>query len=142
MEGNQIIDLYFERSEDAILETAKKYGRYCKSISYNILHNYNDALECVNDTYMRAWNAIPPTRPNRLSIFLGKITRNLSLNKLEMNAAKRRGSGQVPLVLDEIKDVIPTTKKTDRLVDDMVLTDVFNHFLADLPIETRKVFIN
>lgn len=141
MEDSQIIDLYFERSEDAILETAKKYGRYCKSISNNILHNHDDALECVNDTYMRAWNAIPPTRPNSLPVFLGKITRHLALNKVEMTAAKKRGSGQKSLVLEEIKEAVPSSTSSDHLVDDMVLLDVFNRFLADLPMETRKVFM-
>ena len=72
MEDSRIIDLYWERSESAITETSNKYGRYCYSISHNILHNDEDAEECVNDTYQRAWNAMPPHRPNRLSVFLGK----------------------------------------------------------------------
>ena len=81
IEDHRIIELYWERSEVAISETAKKFSQYCHSISFNILHNYEDAEECVNDTYFRAWGAMPPKRPNCLATFLGKITRNLSLDK-------------------------------------------------------------
>lgn len=102
MDDGQIIDLYWARSEAAISETAKKYSKYCHTIAFHILHNHEDSKECVNDTYRRAWGAIPPRRPNRLSTFPGKITRNLSLNKYEQYAAEKRGSGQVPLALDEL----------------------------------------
>ena len=81
MEDKQIVDLFWARSENAISETANKYGKYCHYIAYNILHNNEDSEECVNDTYMNAWRSMPSHRPNRLSTFLGKITRNLSLNK-------------------------------------------------------------
>ena len=111
MEDNQIVDLYWARSEKAISETADKYGRYCYSIAYNILHSSEDSEECVNDTYLNAWNALPDRRPSNLPAFLGRITRNLSLKRREKYAAQKRGAGQVPLVLDELQDCIPLAGK-------------------------------
>ena len=94
MDDNKIIELFMDRSEQAISEASKKYGKYCHYIAYSILHNAEDSEECVNDTYLRAWNSIPPQHPNSLKTFLGKITRNLSLNKWEMLSAEKRGAGQ------------------------------------------------
>lgn len=141
MDDGQIIDLYWARSEAAISETASKYSRYCHSIAFNILHNNEDSEECVNDTYMRAWGAMPPQRPNRLSTFLGKITRNLSLNKYEKFTAEKRGFGQVPLVLDELQDCIPSAGSVEQTIEDAALAEVFNRFLTALPTETRKIFM-
>lgn len=141
MDDGQIVALYWARSEAAISETADKYGRYCRYIAYSILCNHEDAEECVNDTYIRAWGAMPPQRPSRLSVFLGKITRNLSLNKYEKGMAKKRGLGQVPLVLDELADCIPAADSVERALDDAVLTEVFNRFLSGLPKEARMVFM-
>lgn len=141
MNDSKIIDLYWERSEAAISETANKYSKYCHYIAYNILHNNEDSEECVNDTYLRAWGTMPPRRPNQLSTFLGKITRNLSLNKYEWYSAEKRGLGQVPLVLDELQECIPGVNNVEQVVDDMVLVQIFNHFLANLPKDTRKIFV-
>ena len=91
MDDKQIIQLYFDRSEDAITQTASKYGRYCHTIAYNILHNFEDSEECVNDTYWKAWRIIPPRRPKRFAAFLGKITRNLSLDIYRHYTADKRG---------------------------------------------------
>ena len=99
MEDSKIVQLYWNRDEQAIGATADKYGRYCASIARNILGNREDAEECVNDTYLNAWNAIPPHRPGILSAFLGKITRNLSFNRYQYNTADKRGGGNLPLVL-------------------------------------------
>lgn len=93
MKDNEIIELYWKRNEAAIAVTADAYGSYCHSISYNILHNHEDAAECVNDTWFGAWKSIPPKRPERLSTYLGKITRNLSLNRLKQYSAAKRGAG-------------------------------------------------
>lgn len=141
MDDRQIIELYWARSETAITETANKYSRYCHSISYNILHNHEDAEECVNDTYLRVWGTIPPQRPNRLSAFLGKITRNLSLNRYERYTAKKRGFGQVPLVLEELQHCIPAAGSIEQTIEDEVLAEIFNRFLASLPADTRKIFM-
>lgn len=141
MEEKQIIDLYWARSETAISETAKKYGRFCHSIAFNILSNREDSEECVNDTYLHAWNAIPPRRPNRLSAFLGRITRNLALKKYESDTAAKRGGGQVPLALEELAECIPAPNSVEQQVDDRVLAEVLNRFLAGLSPETRRIFL-
>lgn len=141
MDDEQIVDLYWERSENAISETANKYGRYCHRIAYNILHNNEDSEECVNDTYMRVWGAVPPQRPNRLSAFLGKITRNLSLNRYEKYTAQKRGEGQVPLALSELQDCIPTFDSVEQVIEDAELVELFNRFLAAQPKEVRKIFM-
>lgn len=141
MDEKQIIDLYWARSERAIDETARKYGKFCHCIAYNILANYQDSEECVNDTYLQTWNAIPPQRPSRLSAFLGKITRNLALKQYEKSTAQKRGGGQVPLALEELAECIPDPNSMERMVDDRILAELFNGFLADLPAEARKIFL-
>ena len=142
MEDNQIVELYWARSEKAISETADKYGRYCYSIAYNILHSNEDSEECVNDTYLNAWSAMPDQRPSKLPAFLGRITRNLSLKRWEKYTAEKSGAGHVPLVLDELQECVPATNNsTDQLVDDLVLVDVLNRFLASMPTEKRRIFM-
>lgn len=141
MEDHQIVELYWARSERAIPETADKYGRYCYSIACHILHSREDSEECVNDTYLHAWNAMPPQRPNKLSAFLGRITRNLSLNRWDKYSAEKRGAGQVFLSLDELRECIPTPDRAEQIVDDIALADIFNRFLASLSAENRKIFM-
>ena len=101
MEDLKIIELFFERKECAIAETERKYGRYLFKIAYNILFDSEDCKECVNDTWLRAWNSIPPHRPQRLSLFLAKITRNLSFNRFQAKSAEKRGGGEMDLVLNK-----------------------------------------
>ena len=141
MDDKQIIDLYWKRSETAISETDKKYGRYCHYIAYNILYDEEDSRECVNDTYLKAWEAMPPHRPNRLAAFLGKIARNISLNRYKYNNADKRSAGQVPLVLEELQECIPSATSTEQVIDDLSLADLFNQFLSGLPEERRNIFM-
>ena len=141
MDDLQIIELYWARSESAIAETAHKYGPYCRFIAYHILHSEEDSEECVNDTYWKAWSAMPPQRPHQLRTFLGKITRNLSLNRYEKNAAEKRGAGQVPLALEELAECVPAPDSVERAVDDLALTQLLNEFLGGLPSETRRIFL-
>ena len=141
LEDKEIIELYFNRSQNAITETAKKYGKYCSYISYNILRNREDAEECANDTYLRAWNAIPPKSPECLSAYLGKITRNLSLNLLEKNGAKKRGSGNINDALDELGECISSPKSVESEIDNMLVTENINEFLSGLERETRIIFM-
>jgi RNA polymerase sigma-70 factor (ECF subfamily) len=141
MEDSRIIDLYWERSESALAETSNKYGRYCYSIAHNILYNDEDSEECVNDTYLRAWNAMPPQRPNRLSVFLGKITRNLSLNRYKRFIAEKRGFGEIPIALSELNDSIPASSDSEQATDEILLIEALNRFLAELPHKKRVVFV-
>ncbi|MBQ8518585.1 MAG: RNA polymerase sigma factor [Agathobacter sp.] len=141
MDDKKIIGLYLDRSEQAISETAKKYGRYCHYIAFHILHNQEDSEECVNDTYFRAWNAIPPSQPKRLQTFLGKITRNLSLNKWEKQTAQKRGSGQMEHALEELAECIPSENNVDKVIEDKLIVQIINDFLDHLSTEKRKIFV-
>ncbi len=141
MEDAMIIELYWRRDEDAIAETAAKYGRYCSTIANNILHNAEDTEECVNDTYLHTWNAIPPQRPNFLKAFLGKITRNLSLNLYEKNHAQKRGEGKVEELLDELSFCIPAKETVESQIEERELIALLNRFLETLPEESRILFV-
>ena len=142
MEDMQIVDLYFARNEQAIGETDVKYGKYLFSIAHNILYDRLDAEETVNDTYMGAWRSIPPHRPNRLSTYLGKITRRCALEKWKTNHAKKRGGGEVTIALEELGDCIPGGETPEQTMEMKELTARINCFLKMLPDTEQKVFIN
>lgn len=141
MDDRLIINLFNERSENAISETAAKYGKYCHSIAFNILNNEEDTEECVNDTYMKAWEVIPPQIPEKLSAFLGKITRNLAISKYRHNNTQKRGGGQVALVLEELAECIPAENNTEQVVADKLFVEALNAFLEELSEEKRKIFM-
>ena len=134
MEDKQLIELYFARSEEAIGETAKKYGPYCRAIAGHILPNSADVEECVSDTWLRVWGAIPPNRPERLGAFLGRITRNLALDRLR--AEKRQCS-----IREELGECLTQGDPTGAMVDRVILTQVLDRFLAGLPAKKRKLFL-
>ena len=129
MEDSRIVDLYWARSEQAIYETQRKYDHYCFSIASNILPFREDAEESVNDTYMTAWNIIPPNRPSILSTFLGKLTRRLSIDRWRNLSADKRGGGTVPVALDELAECIPSG------------SEPMARFLDTVPHTERKVFL-
>ena len=141
MEDERIIDLYFERSEEAIKHTDMKYGSYCKTIAYNVLGSFEDTEECVNDTYLRTWNSIPPTRPSNLKAFLGKIARNISLNMLKASTAKKRCSGEYLVAYEELNTMCRAKESIDEAIDEITLKDCINRFLSELPKESRKMFV-
>lgn len=141
MNDHEIVGLYWERKEIAITASADKYGSYCHSISYNILHNNEDAEECVNDTWLGAWKSMPPHRPERLSTYFGKITRNLSLNRFKKYAAEKRGFGQTKLVLSELEDCIPDETNVEQIIDEQILVKAINDFLYAQPEQKRNIFI-
>ena len=141
MKDHEIVELYWKRDETAITETANQYGNYCHAISYYILNNAEDAEECVNDTWLGAWKTMPPQRPNRLATFLGKITRNLSINRFKQYAAEKRGGGQTELALSELEDCIPAPTTVEQIVEEEVLVDSLNRFLYAQPEQKRNIFI-
>ena len=141
MEDKNIIQLFFERSESAIAETATKYGKLCHTIAYNILYNEEDSEECVNVTYMKAWEVIPPQIPEKLAAFLGKITRNLAISKYRHNSSKKRGGGQVAYALEELAECIPDKNTTEQAISDKLFLEQMNTFLEGLSAEKRKVFM-
>ena len=139
MNDLNIIDLYFARDEEAIKQTDLKYGKLCHSIAYNILNNNEDSEECVNDTYIGVWNAIPPTRPNNLMAFICKITRNLSLKRLEAQTRQKR-SHAILVSLDELTEVLSDESIADQTSDEKI-GKLISDFLRNEKSEIRNVFI-
>ena len=141
MDDTAIVDLYWSRSEDAIVETDRKYGTYCWKIAYNILYNHQDADECVNDTWLRTWNAIPPQRPERFQAFLAKIVRNLSLDRWEQAHSKKRGGGQTAILLSELSDCIPASDSIEHAMANRALSVAISKWLRGLSLKNRVAFV-
>ncbi len=141
MTDSEIIDLYWKRSETAIRQTAIKFSGYCFTVSFNILHDEEDSYECVNDTYLRAWDAMPPARPDRLAAFLGRITRNLALDRYKISNAQKRNSGQIDLALSELENCIPDSSNIDNEMAEKELKQIINSFLETLSRGKRRMFV-
>ena len=141
MEDERIIDLYWQRSQEAISRTDEKYGRLCTKISLNILSNAQDAEECVSDTYMALWNSIPPQRPTCFQAFAAAIVRNLSLMKLREQYARKRGGGEFDLVLDELKDTIASGDSVEAECERKEFAAAVNQFLCTLSADDRNIFV-
>ncbi len=141
MEDKTIIELFFERSETAIEQAASKYGAYCHTIAYNILADQQDAEECVSDSYLKLWNVIPPQRPTCLRSFLGKITRNLALDRWDKGRAQKRGGGELPLALDELAECVSGGASPEVSLDRIALTRAINEFLGELAPNARQIFV-
>lgn len=140
MEDSQIIELYWQRSETAITETSRKYGRLCRRIALNIVGNFSDAEECENDTYVATWNAIPPTRPHVFSAFLSKIARNIALNRYEYNKARKRNN-EFDLILSELEECIAGRNTVEDAYEEGVIASLIDEFLANLSQEKRVIFV-
>ena len=141
MEDAAIVDLYWQRSDRAIRETENKYGRYCHTIANNICRNESDAEECVNDTWLKAWNLMPDKRPALLSPFLGCITRTLALDRLRTRSRLKRGGGQAELALDELSDCLSGESDPARQVEEQELAQAVGAFVAALPDVEKRVFV-
>ena len=141
MEDNEIIDLYWQRSEQAIKETEKKYGTYCHCVAQRILCSREDAVEIVNDTMLAAWNSIPPHRPNVLRTYLGRLARNLSLKKLRFQNACKRGEGEAWVALDELSDCVSDGKDFLEEIEANELAGMIENFLAAQKKLDRIIFI-
>ena len=141
MDDTAIIELYFARSESAIQETMQKYGAYCMQVARNILRSEEDAEECVTDTWMKAWDAIPPQRPQFLKLFLSKITRNLSINRYKEQRRQKRGGGEAEAVLDELAEVVPAAGGVEDTVTAKELHGLIDAFVRELPERDGNLFI-
>jgi len=141
MDDMQIVQMYWERNQQAIPITAEKYGNYCASIARNILDSNEDVEECLNDTWLGAWNSMPPHRPGVLSVFLGKIIRNLLFSRFRRDHAEKRGSGELPLVLDELGECVSGGDSVEGEWNRKELLTAINGFLERLAPEKRVIFV-
>lgn len=141
MNDDQILDLYFARDERAITETDTKYGAYCLQVADRILSDSLDAEEAVNDTWLRAWNTIPPKRPSVLKLYLAKITRNLAFSKYRALTAEKRGGGEIALALDELAGCIGTEEDIGSRLNKQELTESIQRLLEGVPPRDRNIFI-
>ncbi|MBR2751356.1 MAG: sigma-70 family RNA polymerase sigma factor [Clostridiales bacterium] len=140
MEDKSIIELYFSRDENAISESQKKYGSFCHAIAWNLLESHEDSEECVNDTMLAAWNAIPPTRPNSLRAFLGGITRKLALMVFRKRTAKKRNFG-IMQSLDELFEIVPSSQNVEKAIEMHELSKIIDHWLDSLAQKDRVLFV-
>ena len=140
MEDYEIVKLYLDKNEEAIKQSSIKYDNYCFMIANNILHSQEDSKECLNDTYLAAWNAIPPSIPNCLKTFLGKITRRLSINKFKSLSAEKRGGGEYILSLNELEECFGRNDVEDNIALEE-LTELINDYLGYIDTLDRKIFI-
>ena len=138
MEDERIVALYWERNEDAIRESAQKYGKYCYTVAYNILHSHEDSDECVNDTWNGAWNAIPPEKPSILRCFLARITRNIAIDRYRRDGAQKR-SAEVESAIEEYWACVPSEDAS--IEDELELKEAINGFLEGLDVRTRVIFM-
>ena len=141
MEDFEIVELYWDRDENAITQTDRKYGKYCRKIAFSIVNDREDMEECVNDTYLQTWNSLPPQRPEKLSAYLGKICRNISINLYEKLTAEKRGGNETDACLDEISELVGGSSEVEEQLDLTVLTDLINKFLKRCEKQARTVFV-
>lgn len=141
MKDETIIDLYFKRDENAIAESDIKYGAYCRTVANNILCNREDTEECINDTWLRAWNSMPPTRPNVLKLFFAKITRNISFDRYKRDHAKKRGGGEIDIALSELEECIAAHSDVENEIETRELEASINRFIMIIPERDRNIFI-
>lgn len=142
MLDSQIVELYWQRDESAISQTDTKYGGLCRSISNNILRSYDESEECVNDSYLSAWNSMPTERPERLGAYMGKIVRNISISRLRQKTADKRGGGEYPLCLEELAGCTPGGQGPERELELKELTEHIDKFLAGLKKQERDIFVS
>lgn len=140
MEDSAIIELYWARDEAAITHTDQKFGPFCRRLAFNILSDREDSEECVNDTWHRAWDTMPPQRPNSLRAYLGRIVRNLSVSRLRQRTAQKRGGG-LEIMLSELEDCLPSSVGVEQTLEARELSEQINRWLRSLPQDDRVMFI-
>ena len=140
MEDKAIIQLYWERNENAIAATDRTYGKLCRGLSYNIVNNWEDAEECTNDTFQRAWDTMPPQRPKSLRAYLCRIVRNLSIDRWRRKTSQKRGEG-LELLLEELESCLPAAPSAEQEVEALLLKEVLENWLDSLPKADRVLFL-
>ena len=141
MEDSKIIERFWERDESALSAVSEKYGKYCTAIARNIIGNEQSVEEIVQDTLLRLWETIPPNRPKKLQAFIGRITRNISLDTAKSMKAKKRGGGEVVLILEELEDLSTGGNLVEALAEQHEILEAINDFLGSIPIKKQKVFV-
>ncbi|MBR5093700.1 MAG: sigma-70 family RNA polymerase sigma factor [Oscillospiraceae bacterium] len=141
MEDAAILALYWRRDEQAIRETEARYGAYCRSVARRILPDPQDAEEVLSDTWLRAWESIPPKRPERLATYLGKLTRDLAISRLRQLSAQKRGGGQLPLVLEELSECLAAPGSPEQELEARELRQALDRFVSGLAARERDVFV-
>lgn len=141
MTDEKIVELFLQRDERAIEATAEKYGGYCYKIAFNVLGDRGDSEECVNDTYMKAWGSIPPARPRKLASFLGAVTRNLALDRVRYDSAKKRVPDDFTCALDELSECVSGEESPEDAVSRLALEDIIGGFLDSLRERDRNIFV-
>ena len=141
LSDKEIVSLFNERDEKALSAVSRKYGSYCGTVVRSILKDPQDAEECLNDTWLRAWESIPPEKPRNLGGFLVTIAKNISLTRYKLMRAEKRGSGEIPLVLDELSECVAGNGSVERVFEQKLLTDAVNEFLRTLSPEKRDIFV-
>ena len=141
MKDEKIVELYLSRSENAIAETDKKYGACCRNTAYDILGDHEDTEECVNDTYLKVWNVIPPQKPVRLGSFVLRIVRNLAVDMFRSRKSVKNGSGYNAVGYDEISEFLPSRETVENMSDDNAVLKAIESFIETLPKEKRIMFV-
>ena len=141
MEDQQIVELYLQREEEALVQTQQKYTNYCRSVALRLLRSHEDADEAVNETWFAAWNSIPPHKPLCLQTFLGRLTRNISLKRIRSDNAQKRASAQARVVFDEVRDWLASDEDIEQEISEQELAAAINDFLGTVSHTERNVFV-
>ncbi len=141
MDDNEIVQLFWERNEAALVEIEKKHGKRCRFIAENILNNREDAGDCLNDSYFKVWNLIPPERPRLLGAFVASIVKHTALDMIKSKTAGKRGGGETALVIDELADVVPDKADVERSFESKEIIGKINDFLSELTPDKRRMFV-
>ena len=141
MEDREIVNLYLDRNEEAIVQTEQKYGAYCRTVAQHILNNIEDVRECLNDTWLKLWDSIPPVIPVSLKFYAARITRNTAFDRYEADHSQKRGNGEIPVILDELAECIPSSVSVEETVAEHELRRVINVFLKSEKERERNLFI-
>jgi len=142
LDDSEIVEMLFDRNENAIAAMENKYGSYCASIANNILRNREDSEECVNDTYMKAWESVPPQKPKILSAFLAKITRNIAIDRYRRDRSQKRGGDDMGLIFEELEDCVSDGSNIEAAAERHEIIAAVNRFLGKLSTKNRIMFVS